>query len=82
MTVADVHDGKERLARLSMFPAVLRLSFAPLEVPAIFVITSTNVVIRLAGIGRVISGVLEKIRIVANLVVRDFVTTSHRLRAV
>ncbi len=82
VAVANVDDRKKRFVIFSISPAVLGLFFAAFVIPARFVLASSDVVICLPRIGCVIPCLSEKIRIVADLVVRNDVSASHRLRSI
>jgi hypothetical protein len=73
MTVTNVDDCEKWLVRLPLFPAVDRAcSFT--NIPRIVIITTTDIVVRLAGVGGVIAGLSQQIRILGNPVVRNFIT--------
>ena len=81
VTIADIDDSEKRLVCFPLFPPVGgAFSFA--DIPGVVVIAATDVVVGLAGVGCVISGLSQQVRIIRDPVVRNFITASHRLSAV
>ena len=73
-------DGEEGLARLAFTPPKADLPVQ--DVPAFLVRTAANVVIGFGPVGGVVTGLAEQVRIVLDLIMRDFVAAAHGLSAI